>query len=89
MKRTHLFQVGITLVLVLGVSLSAWADCHPADLNCDGCIEIGELMQYIECWYRGECPLDKLFEAIEMWFGGCPGGSLWGSMIWGEDTWGE
>jgi len=45
--------------------------CHEESDTCDACIEIGELFQYIECWYRGDCPLDMLFRAIEMWFRGC------------------
>ena len=44
--------------------------CHEADANCDGSIDMGELISYIECWYRGDCPLDKLFQAIELWFSG-------------------
>jgi len=42
-------------------------DCHPADSDCSGCIEMGELMSYIELWKQNQVVIGDLMEAIAVW----------------------
>jgi len=42
-------------------------DCHPADSDCSGCIEMSELMPYIEKWKQNQVVIGDLIEAIGIW----------------------
>jgi hypothetical protein len=41
--------------------------CHKLDTNCDGCIDIEELMVAMEMWKNGEITISELMEAIGIW----------------------
>lgn len=45
--------------------------CHPADTNCEGCIDMVELMSFIARWENGEVSMEELMEAITLWKIGC------------------
>jgi len=44
-------------------------DCNPADSDCSGCIEMGELMPYIELWKQNQVTIGELMDAIAVWKG--------------------
>ena len=46
------------------------SDDHPLDLNEDGCIEMSELMDYIDFWYSGGVTMNRVLEAIDLWYSG-------------------
>jgi len=43
---------------------------HPADENEDGCIDIGELADYISEWKSGRATMSQLMAAVTMWKSG-------------------
>jgi len=44
---------------------------HPADLDGNGCIDIVELIQYMDKWKRSEVDMQGLMGAIKEWKQGC------------------
>jgi hypothetical protein len=44
---------------------------HPADLNTDGCIDLGEISEYVGLWLNGKVKLADVSGAVGTWMGGC------------------
>lgn len=44
--------------------------CHACDDNCDGCIQMTELFNFVELWYAGTIHMPDLIEAIDLWYSG-------------------
>jgi len=42
-------------------------DCHPADSDCSGCVEMDELLPYIEKWKQNQVVIGDLMDAIAIW----------------------
>jgi len=42
-------------------------DCHPADSDCSGCIENGELFTYIDKWKLDQVTIGEVMDAIAVW----------------------
>jgi len=47
------------------------ASYHPADLNTDGCISLGEISTYVGRWLNGEITLSTVSSGVSKWVGGC------------------
>ena len=45
-------------------------NCHDSDTNCDGCIEMMELFNYINEWKLGNVDMMDLFDSITLWKSG-------------------
>jgi len=45
---------------------------HITDLDCDGCIDTGELFAFIDFWRQNQATIGDLMEAIGIWKSGCP-----------------
>jgi hypothetical protein len=45
---------------------------HPADTDCQDCISITELNNYIGQWLSGSTQISDMMEAIRIWKTGCP-----------------
>ena len=44
---------------------------HPADLNQDGCVSLGEISAYVGLWLNGEITLGTVSGGVSEWLGGC------------------
>jgi len=44
---------------------------HPADLNTDGCVSLGEISTYVGRWLNGSVTLSQASSAVSEWMGGC------------------
>jgi len=45
--------------------------CSDADTDCDGCVDLDELIEYINKWKVGQVEMAQLMEAIAQWKNGC------------------
>jgi 3-phytase len=45
--------------------------CNPADTNCDSCIDLGEISEYVGLWLNGKVKLADVSGAVGTWMGGC------------------
>ena len=44
---------------------------HPADLNTDGCVSLGEISTYVGRWLNGQITLGTVSSGVSEWLGGC------------------
>jgi len=44
---------------------------HPADLNSDGCVSLGEISSYVGRWLNGQITLGTVSSGVSKWLGGC------------------
>jgi len=44
---------------------------HPADLNTDGCVSLGEISTYVGRWLNGQITLATVSGGVSKWLGGC------------------
>jgi formylglycine-generating enzyme required for sulfatase activity len=42
-------------------------DCHVVDIDCNGCVDTGELIAGVENWKKGEITTAQYIEAINIW----------------------
>lgn len=60
---------------VSGVDFTSSEGCLSADIDCDGCVSLGELIDYINLWAEDKVALSCVIDAINVWAGniGSPG----------------
>ena len=52
-------------------SNSGTTNFHPADLNTDGCVSLGEISSYVGRWLNGQITLGTVSGGVSEWLGGC------------------
>lgn len=67
MKGNVLLFFGMVLLLAVSVS----AQSSPADTDNNGCVDITEIVAYVELWQQGLITIQQVVADVEQWQQGC------------------